>query len=220
MLILSHRGFHQHCPENTLDAFAAAIALGVDGIETDVQVSADGIPILFHDRIAPNHQAVNQLTQAQLSELMGYPIPQLQDALALPRPNPNFLWNIELKSPEALATSLDLLSDYGDRHPLLVTSFWHPLIAKVAAQTTLQTGLLIAHHPYRLAVETQWIQKFPTLKTLVCSWNCMGPVLVQQCAALGLKLFVYSPLTQTDHQTLRDLGVDGVISDRPDWLLN
>ncbi|MBI3937750.1 MAG: glycerophosphodiester phosphodiesterase, partial [Betaproteobacteria bacterium] len=42
MLILAHRGYHATVPENTLEAFAAAVELGVDGIETDVRTSRDG----------------------------------------------------------------------------------------------------------------------------------------------------------------------------------
>ena len=42
MLILAHRGFHAGQPENTMGAFEAARKLGVDGIETDVRLSADG----------------------------------------------------------------------------------------------------------------------------------------------------------------------------------
>src|SRR5262249_3557646 len=50
MLILGHRGYHATVPENTLEAFAQALALGADGIETDIRLSADELPILFHDR--------------------------------------------------------------------------------------------------------------------------------------------------------------------------
>jgi glycerophosphoryl diester phosphodiesterase len=46
MLILGHRGYHRDVPENTLAVFSRAVAIGLDGIETDVQVSADGVAIL------------------------------------------------------------------------------------------------------------------------------------------------------------------------------
>ena len=42
-LVLSHRGYHVEHPENTLDAFRAAIDLQVDGIETDIRLTADGV---------------------------------------------------------------------------------------------------------------------------------------------------------------------------------
>ncbi|TDR32413.1 glycerophosphodiester phosphodiesterase [Hydromonas duriensis] len=48
-LIYAHRGAMAYCPQNTLPAFALAWAMGVDGIELDVQCSKDGVPLVFHD---------------------------------------------------------------------------------------------------------------------------------------------------------------------------
>jgi glycerophosphoryl diester phosphodiesterase len=45
----AHRGGMAHAPENTLDAFANALALGADGLESDVWLTADGVPVLHHD---------------------------------------------------------------------------------------------------------------------------------------------------------------------------
>ena len=47
--VIAHRGCHQREPENTLAAFAEALALGVDGIELDVRQAACGALICFHD---------------------------------------------------------------------------------------------------------------------------------------------------------------------------
>ncbi|MEK7843741.1 MAG: glycerophosphodiester phosphodiesterase family protein, partial [Pseudomonadota bacterium] len=51
MLVIAHRGFHAAVPENTLAAFEAAVTLGVNGIETDVRISRDGLPVLIHNRV-------------------------------------------------------------------------------------------------------------------------------------------------------------------------
>jgi len=48
-LIIAHRGASAEQPENTLEAFRRALALTADGIELDVQFSADGVPVVFHD---------------------------------------------------------------------------------------------------------------------------------------------------------------------------
>jgi glycerophosphoryl diester phosphodiesterase len=50
MLIYAHRGASMNDPENTLRAFRQALAIGVDGIELDVHATADGIPVVIHDR--------------------------------------------------------------------------------------------------------------------------------------------------------------------------
>src|SRR4030042_3740320 len=49
ILNIAHRGFHKSFPDNTLEAFEAAIGLGVDGIELDVHETADQEFIVFHD---------------------------------------------------------------------------------------------------------------------------------------------------------------------------
>ncbi len=48
-LVIAHRGASSEAPENTRTAFLKALARSADGIETDVQLSADGIPVLWHD---------------------------------------------------------------------------------------------------------------------------------------------------------------------------
>src|SRR5262249_55708072 len=67
-LAIAHRGLHgrgredrgggPEVPENSLAAFERAAAAGADGIETDVRLSRDGRPVLFHDRLAPGGRAV------------------------------------------------------------------------------------------------------------------------------------------------------------------
>ena len=48
--LVAHRGYASRFPENTLAAYRAAVRAGARFVETDVQISADGIPPLFHDR--------------------------------------------------------------------------------------------------------------------------------------------------------------------------
>src|SRR5512137_157881 len=119
MLILSHRGYHaDNIPENTLEAFERAVSLGVDGIETDIRMSADGLPILFHDRLAPGGREVSLLTQAELGRLAGYPVPTLESAL---EHWPDILWNLEIKTPAALEATAAIVRRYRSSRHFLVT---------------------------------------------------------------------------------------------------
>ncbi len=72
-LIIAHRGASAFAPENTFAAFKRAIADGADGIEFDVRLSKDNIPIVFHDsdlkRLAQIKTSVADLTAAELSEI-------------------------------------------------------------------------------------------------------------------------------------------------------
>lgn len=71
--IIAHRGFSSKYPENSMIAFEQAIALGADGAEFDVQLSADGIPVVFHDeslkRITGDDLLIKDLTLRELKTL-------------------------------------------------------------------------------------------------------------------------------------------------------
>jgi glycerophosphoryl diester phosphodiesterase len=72
MLLLAHRGDHRRAPENTLAAFAAAHALdGIDGLELDVRLSADGVAVVLHDatltRVQQRRLRASRLTAHELA---------------------------------------------------------------------------------------------------------------------------------------------------------
>ena len=97
MLLLAHRGDHRRAPENTLAAFAAALAIpGVDGLELDVRASADGVAVVLHDaslaRVQGRRLRASRLTAAELAALG---VPSLADVLAACPPGA-FL-DVELK---------------------------------------------------------------------------------------------------------------------------
>jgi len=84
MLLLAHRGDHRQAPENTLAAFAAALALpGVDGLELDVRGSADGVAVILHDatltRVQGRRLRASRLT---VDDLAAHGIPTLAAVLA------------------------------------------------------------------------------------------------------------------------------------------
>ena len=72
-LIIGHRGAGADAPENTLAAFALALEQNADGIEFDVQLSADGVPVIIHDdtvdRTCNGTGRVTDLTLAELQAL-------------------------------------------------------------------------------------------------------------------------------------------------------
>ena len=101
--IIGHSGAIDDAPENTLAAFALAQAQGADGIEFDVQLSADGWPVVIHDsnleRTTNGQGKVQEHTVAQLQELdagEGQSIPTLDEVFETL--GPNFLYNVELKT--------------------------------------------------------------------------------------------------------------------------
>jgi glycerophosphoryl diester phosphodiesterase len=71
--VIAHRGANMHAPENTRSAFDLALSYPVDGLETDIQMTRDGIPVLYHDRtlfkIMGKRKRISDLTYPQLCEL-------------------------------------------------------------------------------------------------------------------------------------------------------
>jgi len=120
MKIYAHRGASIELPENTLAAFQRAIDLGVEGIELDVHLSADGVPVVIHDetvdRTTNGVGEVNTLTVEQLHALdagNGQYVPTLDEVLALVAGKLHV--NVEIKTAEAADAALTVIA----RHPTL-----------------------------------------------------------------------------------------------------
>jgi len=109
-LVFAHRGAKRVAPENTLPAFEAAIRLGADGVELDVQYSSDGKLVVFHDLdLDKTSNGKGRLTSRTFDDLRkldagsyfgpqfhGTRIPTLDEVLDLAKGK--LLVNIELKS--------------------------------------------------------------------------------------------------------------------------
>lgn len=108
-LVLGHRGLSSKHLENSMEAFRAALAAGMDGFELDVQPTRDGVCAVLHDedltRTAQGSGLLRKMRSAELPPLKnGEPLPRLADVLELPAK----LINVELKGEpgwqQALAT--------------------------------------------------------------------------------------------------------------------
>lgn len=219
MLVLSHRGYHVNHPENSLDAFGAAIAMGVDGIETDIRLTADGVPILYHDHLAPDGRPIEDLKHADLESLVKFPVPTVGQALDLPVPDPqNFLWNLEIKTPAAIEQTMAAVKDYAMRRRMLITSFWHPLIAEISRRAEVECGLLVCHRPVDMTARPDWVPTHSRVTSIVWYWEFADPALIAQSAACGFRNFVYGATTRAEHARLAVWKLDGVITDRPEYL--
>jgi glycerophosphoryl diester phosphodiesterase len=216
MLILAHRGYHASVPENTLEAFAQTLDLGADGIETDIRLSADGLPILFHDRSTSDGRSVAGLSRAQLSERVGYAVPTLEEAL---EEFDDVTWDLEIKTVAAAAPVLSILSRRPSVERLLVTSFWHPVLERFARELGVDCGLVIAHRPLDQNLPLSLPLGQDNFKTLVWDFETLDPLLIQRLAAADVRHYVYGVQTLAEHKALAAYGVDGVITDHPEFLI-
>jgi glycerophosphoryl diester phosphodiesterase len=111
--VISHRGEHLSHPENTLAAYRAAIDLGADYFEVDVQTTADGRLVLMHDgtvdRTTNGKGPVAKLTFAEIRKLKagGEQVPTFDEALALAKGRIGVYVDAKRVSSEDLVTALD-----------------------------------------------------------------------------------------------------------------
>lgn len=146
--IFAHRGASGYAPENTLEAFALAITQGADGIELDVQLTKDGIPVVIHDetidRVTEKTGFVKDYTLKELKELtvLGnkFPeyssskIPTLEEVLDAVKAS-GIQVNIELKTgiywyPEIEQKVADLVKKAGMEELVIYAQTWAERIAE------------------------------------------------------------------------------------------
>ena len=214
MLVIAHRGVHVVVPENTLAAFEAAVALGANGIETDVRISFDGLPVLIHDRVIASGQPVADLTRREIEHTVGHQVPTLDEAL---EQFSGVLWNVEIKTTNALSSVIRVLEKHQADHRIVVTSFCHDLVATCASALKVNCGLLIAHRPRTFG---SLLADFngdgnPRVNHIVWNYDVLDDTLLKQAAIEGFRNFVYGPVTKIEHDYCRELGMDGVITDYP-----
>ena len=131
--VIGHRGAAGLAPENTLASFAHAVGLGVDAVELDVHLSADGHLVVIHDeRIDRTTNGNGKVADAPLAALRmldagaGERVPTLDEVLeAVPR---HIAINIELKGPGTAAPVARAVAAY--KRPLLVSAFDHSELAR------------------------------------------------------------------------------------------
>ena len=216
MQVLAHRGYHADAPENTMAAFEAAVKLGVDGIETDVRLSADGRPVIIHDRVTRRGRAVAALAWRELETDIGHPVPLLAEALDA---HADVLWNVEIKVPEALPAVLPVLKQFERTRRLLVTSFRHDAVMQCAGELKVDCGLLLAHRPLDAAPMIAACSREPRIRSVVWDYNIVDDEVLRAISASGWKNFVYGAVTPGEHERCVRLGLAGVITDYPLVLL-
>jgi glycerophosphoryl diester phosphodiesterase len=212
MLLLAHRGYRADVPENTMAAFEAALRLGVDGIETDVRLSSDGLPVIMHDRATPKQRAVVELTRREIESDVGHPVPVLDEVLDA---FPDLLWNIEIKNPEALPATLRVLKQFQRRRRLLVTSFRHDVVMQCAGELEADCGLLLAHRPLDVGAIIAGCAAWPRIKAIVWDYNVVDETVLCTVTANSWGNYVYGAATHAEHKRCAGLGLAGLITDHP-----
>ena len=147
-LILGHRGASAYAPDNTRPAFEMAIQMGADGVETDIHLTKDGIPVIQHnyeiDRNSNGKGYVEEMTYDELlqfdfgswkgEQFKGEKIMTLDECLAYAQQHMRLI-NLELKETKYLNSpivekTLEIVKKYKMTDRVLLSSFDHSLMKK------------------------------------------------------------------------------------------
>lgn len=232
-LVIAHRGASAIAPPNTLAAFAKALELGADGVELDVHLSADGVPIVIHDftvdATTDGHGRVADLTLAQLKQLdvgsrfgaafAGERIPTLEEALDILAGR--LLVNIELKSISLRDNGLEravvaLIERLGASDAILLSSF-NPFalrrVKKLAPH--IPTGLL---YTPSMPLRRGWPAWVAPLEALHPEHTIVNMRTIAWAHRRGYRVYTWTVDDRAEMQRLIALGVDGIITNVPDVL--
>ncbi len=220
--VAGHRGGQDAAPENTMAAFRLAIERGVDVLETDVQLTSDGVPVLLHDwtldRTTNGTGPIWEIDSARLAELdagQGEHVPTLAEFLALLAETGHPAL-IELKgawTPEQTRLVTAPVVAFGLASHVMLASFDITTLGALAETAPEIPRIVIVRQvvgdPTIIADLTGAIA-IVTSRTFVER----DPDAVARIHAAGLGVLVYTLNDEDAWSQAVALGVDGIITDR------
>lgn len=244
-LILGHRGSSAVAPENTLAAFSRALRDGADGIEFDVRLSRDGVPVVIHDatlkRTGRVDQPVSALTAAELREIdvgswfdaraqsaetfAGERLPTLTQVFELFAPNNGLLY-IELKCDAGegavlAAAVVKLCRESPLKNRIVVESFDLTAIAEIKKiDSGIRTAALFEP---KLSQPISTIRRHKMIEAarnvgadeIALHHTLAGPGIIEKAIQQGLAVVVWT-VDQTEWiSRARSLGVKALIANNP-----
>ncbi|MBN1874110.1 MAG: glycerophosphodiester phosphodiesterase [Anaerolineae bacterium] len=232
-LILGHRGASHMAPQNTLAAFHKAFEVGADGIELDVQLSVDGVPVVIHDATVDattnGTGFVAEFSLAQLKALdagtsfspafIGERIPTLEEVLM--DIGDKLLINIELKAPTSRAKGLEeavvgVVRRTGMQKRVWFSSFKpYALYRSRQLAPEIPCGLL-----YGTQLRTLLLRPFTPYEALHPAKELVTEAGIRRAHRRGLRVAVWTVDDPDQARQLAEWGVDAIITNEPALLLN
>ena len=144
-LIIGHRGASAVAPENTIAAFEAAIQAGADGIEFDVRLARDGVPVVIHDETLYRTHRVRQcVADSSVDQLNEFDVPSLAQVFNLFASNKLILY-LEIKGKETQLAEecCRLVEQYGLKERVIFECFEHSALKTIKSiDVTIRTAAL------------------------------------------------------------------------------
>ena len=229
-ITLAHRGGSLETHENTLEGFNYAVKIGCNYIETDVQASKDEIPYIFHDddlkRVAGIDKKFNDLNSYEIDKIRIFgdcKIPRLIDCL---NAFSEIKFNIDLKTDEVMIPALKILSEQKTYDRVCIASFSDRRLAYTRQ-----------HYPkFCTSMGPSEIFKIKLMSLGLNVFNIEGDCVqvpiykygvklvtkhfINFIHERGLKIHVWTINDSNVMDNLIELGVDGIITDKPSELNN
>ncbi len=233
--ILAHRGASAYAPENTLLAFRLALEQGADGLELDVTLSADGVPVVIHDdtldRTTTGHGPVSRMTLAELKTLdAGYPARFAGQFIGLPLPTlaevfaacgEQVFINVELKHDRSPGRQLarrvvELIYAQGRQAHVLISSFQFSSLGRVKALApNLPVGLLYVAPVFGPRLARCLAGRLPH-EAHHPSQRGLSAQAIAWSHQQGYRVNVWTVDEGPELRRLAQAGADGLITNRPD----
>ncbi len=234
-LIVGHRGASAAAPQNTLAAFRKAVDLGADGVELDVQLSADHVLVVIHsftvDETTDGTGGVADKTLAQLKELdagckfgpqfAGERIPTLPEVLETL--GGRLLANIELKvfdprDNRLSAPVVETVRKHAMEGRVIFSSF-NPVVLRSIKRLApdIPAGLLVAPH-LAFYLRRAWLAPLVPHEARHPHFTMLTETTMRWYRARGLRVNTWIVDDPAEMRRLIDLGVDGIITNKPDVL--
>lgn len=233
-MVIAHRGWSHLAPENTLVAYRKAMETCADMAECDTYLTSDGVPILLHDRTLQRTTGINRkprelsLTEIRKldagkwksQEYTGERIPTLRELLELLKGRIRPV--IEIKEHDIEEPVLQAICDSGTPpEDVMLFSFYRDVVERMAKlEPLLPTTWLIGDLPYtsdgrKAAIRDALAAR---VSAIGLPFDRVDPVFVRHAQQCGLSVFVWTVDEPADMQFLVRIGVDAIITNRPDVL--
>jgi glycerophosphoryl diester phosphodiesterase len=233
--VVAHRGASRDRPENTLAAFDAALDQGCDAIELDLRLSADRIPMVFHDDTLeragrPDHR-LEDLPAAEIggldtgsafdSRFRGERVPTLDQVLECYASRTRLLLELKSSHDEArdralVDSTVRLVRKAGAEQRVFILSF-HGHVLEEAAKLAPRLGRVLNLRPPR-RLDERLRGALPELAALSVDVRGLTPAFGHEVVDAGCPLWAWTCNTEKTVDRALDAGAAAVISDRPAWL--
>jgi glycerophosphoryl diester phosphodiesterase len=230
-MITAHRGSSSTAPENTKSSILRAIEDGAGYAEIDVQMSADGVVVVYHDQTLKklgNPTAIDKLAYSEIANsdagqwfdliFAGERIPRLEDIIEIAKNHIKL--NIELKMynpksplPEAV---VGLLESNGFINSCIVTSFDQKAIKKIKKlNPNIKTGLIVRSQKQ---ININFLNS--DINIISVKSSAVNTKLMKQSEKYKKEVHVWTVNDEKEMSRMIQAGVNSIITDYPEKLIN